>query len=229
MKPQQAKRWLSEPRFRNFLNATKGQHEAAVALYVWNAEVSAAFLGVLHHVEVLLRNAIDRQFPETDLGHGVSIRGGDVWLTDADVLEGPGLEKVDDAIARLVEESRVPTRPRLVASLTLGFWAALFAGRYEDLWRSTLRGAFPNGNGRRNQVRSPLARTLQLRNQIAHHEAIFDRNLEKDHKVLLEITALIDADARDYIAGLSHVEDLLLQRPSSSETASGGVPASLRA
>ena len=51
MRPEQAKKWLSEPRFRNFQNAVPAQdHDSAVALYLWNAEVSAAFLGVLHHV-----------------------------------------------------------------------------------------------------------------------------------------------------------------------------------
>lgn len=63
MKPEQSVEWLSKPRFQNFLDAVEGDHESAVALYVWNAEISAAVLGVLHHLEVLLRNAIDRQFP----------------------------------------------------------------------------------------------------------------------------------------------------------------------
>jgi Abi-like protein len=212
MKPEQADRWLSAPRFRNFLNAADGHHDRAVALYAWNAEISAALLETLHHVEVLLRNAIDRQFPKTELDCKVSICNADVWLTDPAILEDPGREKVNDAISRLTGESRSPTRPRLVASLTLGFWVALFAGRYEDLWRSTLLDAFPNGDGRRNQVRKVLARILQLRNQIAHHEAIFDRDLHTDHAAMLDVAGLIDAEARDYIASLSKVGDLLSQR-----------------
>ena len=229
MNPDQAKRWLSEARFRNFLNATEGEHDSAVALYVWNAEISAAFLGTLHHVEVLLRNAIDRQFPETQPGHRISICSASVWLTDPAVLEERGREKVNEAIARLTSESRDPTRPRLVASLTLGFWTALFAGRYENLWRSTLLNAFPNGNGRRNQVRKALARTLQLRNQIAHHEAIFGRNLKKDHETLLQIAALIDVEARDYIASISRVDGLLLQKPSIAAVAPDEERVALRA
>ncbi len=213
MKQEQVAKWLSEPRFRNFLNAVDGNHESAVALYVWNADISAAFLGVLHHVEVLLRNTIDRQFPETEADRRVSICNAEVWLTDPAILEDRGREKVNDAIARLTGENRIPTRPRLVASLTFGFWTALFAGRNEDLWRSTLLGGFPNGNGRRNQVRKGLARILQLRNQIAHHEAIFGRNLAKDRDVLLQIAALIDTEAGDYIAKLSTIDELLSRRP----------------
>lgn len=215
MRPEQAKRWLSEPRFRNFQKAVPGQdHDSAVALYVWNAEVSAAFLGVLHHVEVLLRNAIDSQFPATDLKLSASICNDAIWLTDREVLEDRGRDKVNEAIGRLVNEGRNPTRARLVASLTFGFWVALFSGHYEDLWRARLLRAFPNGNGRRNQVRKALTRTLQLRNQIAHHEAVFERDLHNDHQVLLDTVGLIDTEARVYIAGLSKVDALLSRTPS---------------
>jgi hypothetical protein len=214
MKPDQAKKWLSGPRFQNFLNATDGDHDEAVALYLWNAEASAAFLGTLHHVEVLLRNAIDRRFPRTDPECSVSVcRPAEVWLVNPAVLTDPGREKVNDAICRLTNESRRPTRSRLVASLTFGFWAALFAGTYEDLWRSTLRHAFPHGNGKRNQVRKALTRTQQLRNQIAHHEAIFGRNLTKDHGVILGIAGFIDPEAKDYIGDQSAVDGVLASRP----------------
>jgi hypothetical protein len=209
VKPEQAVRWLSEPRFRNFLTAADGEHDSAVALYVWNANISAALLGVLHHVEVLLRNGIDRQFPTSETDQPVSICRPEVWLTDPEIVGSQGREKVNEAIGRLAGESRSPTRSRLVASLTLGFWTALFSGQYEALWRTTLVKAFPNGNGRRSQIRKALTRILHLRNQIAHHEAIFGRNLAKDYRVMLGVAGMIDADARDYIESISRVDGLL--------------------
>jgi hypothetical protein len=214
MRPEQARKWVSEPRFNGFRKAVADhRHESAVALYLWNAEISAAYLGVLHHVEILLRNAVDRQFPATDADHVASICNTDVWLTDPAFLEDQGREKVNDAIGRLVGENRRPTRGRLVASLTFGFWTALFSGRYEDLWRSHLVEAFPNGSGRRSEVRRALARTLQLRNQIAHHEAIFARDLAKDHALLLSVAGLIDPEAQLYIGEHSKVVALLPLRP----------------
>jgi hypothetical protein len=72
---------------------------------------------------------------------------------------------------------------------------------------------FPNGNGRRNEVRSALTRVLQLRNQIAHHEAIFGRNLAKDHEVMLRVAGLIDEEAQSYIEGVSQVKRLLSGAP----------------
>lgn len=213
MKPEQATKWLSRPRFQNFLTAADNDHDMAVALYLWNAEISAAILETLHHVEVLLRNAIDCRFPPSDPDQQISICRAETWLTDPAILENQGREKVNEAIARLTSENRRATRPRLVASLTFGFWAALFAGRYEDLWRSDLSGVFPAGNGKRNQVRKALTRVQQLRNQIAHHEAIFGRNLEKDLELMLETAGFIDAEAESYIGGISRVPSVLSSRP----------------
>jgi hypothetical protein len=213
MDSAQAEKWLSEPRFQNFLRASDGGHDEAVALYLWNAEISAAFLGTLHHVEVLLRNAIDAQFPAIDPEQPVSICQPNTWLTDPGIVSDLGREKVNEAIQRLVGEKRRPTRPRLIASLSFGFWAALFSGPYEDLWRSTLRAAFPAGNGKRNQVRKALTRTQQLRNQVAHHEAVFGRNLEKDQKVMLGIAGYIDQEAEAFIREQSSIDRILAQRP----------------
>jgi hypothetical protein len=66
LQPEQVTRWLGRSRFQRYLKARDNRHLDAVALYEWNAQVSAAFLEILCHVEVLLRNTIDRQSPVTD-------------------------------------------------------------------------------------------------------------------------------------------------------------------
>ena len=53
-------RLVSVERFAPFRRATS-HPEAAVALYTWNAQVAGAFAELLHHVEVLVRNAIHNQ------------------------------------------------------------------------------------------------------------------------------------------------------------------------
>lgn len=73
MRPDQVVKWLGEPRFRAYLRTANGQHQEAVSLYNWNAEISAAFLEVIYHLEVLMRNAIDQQFPATDPASPISI------------------------------------------------------------------------------------------------------------------------------------------------------------
>jgi hypothetical protein len=58
-----AGRWvearLSAPRFEVYLAAASGDRARALALYEWNAQLSAALLHDLAHLEVGLRNAYD--------------------------------------------------------------------------------------------------------------------------------------------------------------------------
>lgn len=213
MRPDQVTAWLSDARFDAYLGASDGDHERAVAVYKWNAEISAAFMEVLYHLEVLLRNAIDRQFPEVPADRSLSICVADAWLCDPRLLTDESRERVNEAIQRLVLEQKKPTRGRVVASLSFGFWRALFSGRYEELWRSRLHGAFPNGNGRRAQVNRLATPILRFRNRIAHHEAIFSLDLDKQFGRQLELAQLIDEDARHYIQGLSRIDRLLQQKP----------------
>lgn len=213
MRPEQVGRWLSDARFLAYARACAGDHDRAVALYNWNAEASAAFLEVLYHLEVLLRNAIDRRFPVAPSDGCLSVCMHDVWLCDPAILTGESRSKVNDGIMRLTQEGKRPTRGRVIALLTFGFWGALFSGRYEDLWRTTLVGAFPNGNGRRRQI-NELATVIQrFRNRVAHHEAIFSLDLHRKLEQHLQLAAIIDLEARVYIQSLSHVEKLLLEKP----------------
>jgi hypothetical protein len=163
-------------------------------------------------LEVLFRNSIDRQFPSSDPG-ALSILQPGCWLSDPDLLTPDSRERVNDAIARLERIGKRPTRDQVIASLSFGFWQALFAGAYEDLWRTTLASGFPNGNGRRRQIAGLSGHLLHFRNRIAHHEAIFSGSLGIRHDEILELAGLIDAEAGAYIGALSRVPPLLLQRP----------------
>lgn len=168
---------------------------------------------IFYHVEVLLRNAIDRQFPSTSAGLIVTICRPEVWLCDPAILLDETREKVNEAIGRLERRDKRPTRDRVVAALSLGFWAILFNKPYEDLWRRNLVKAFPNGKGKRGEPGRLIASLLHFRNRIAHHEAIFSGDLPRQHYKLLKLADLVDPEASAYIAALSRVEKLLLERP----------------
>jgi hypothetical protein len=213
VRSEQVASWVGETRFQRYLDARDGQHERAVALYIWNARISAAFLEVLCHLEVLFRNAIDQQFPDSAPGAPLSILDSNVWLCDPVILTPESREKVNEAITRLQSERKRPTRGRVVASLSFGFWQALFSAVYEDLWRSTLFGAFPNGDGSRREIASLAVSILHFRNRIAHHEAIFFSDLSTRHDQILRLAGAIDAEAGRYIRGVSSVEALLRGRP----------------
>jgi hypothetical protein len=206
-------RWLGAARFQRYMEAREGHHVEAVSLYEWNVKISAAFMEILCHAEVLLRNAIDRQFPATDPQAALSFVNGTVWLCDPETLTVESREKVDEAISRLHRERKRATRDRVIASLSFGFWHALFSGAYEELWRSTLFKAFPDGRGTRREIANLLGPILHFRNRIAHHEAIFFSNLDRQHSRILKLAYLIDPEAEEYIAAQSRVSKLLLEMP----------------
>jgi hypothetical protein len=141
MDPRQADAWLSASRFEPFLTASEGDHPRAVALYDWHAEVAAACFGMIHHFEVLLRNAIDGVLGEDQPQQPLK----ETWLMDFDVLQPDGIKQVIVAVERL-EKGKGITRSRVVAGVSFGFWAGLFSKRYEELWRHRLRYAFPDGS-----------------------------------------------------------------------------------
>ena len=49
------------PRLRHYLVEAGGDVDRAIRLYEWNTNLSAAFWESLGHLEVVLRNTIDRQ------------------------------------------------------------------------------------------------------------------------------------------------------------------------
>lgn len=202
-------RWITPPRFRAFLEAADNDLAQATALYDWNICISAVFFEAIGYTEVLLRNAIDAQFPPVH--HDQLAR--DSWLYDSEILTPKSLEKVSDAICAIERMKKEPTRARVVANLSFGFWRALLDRRYNQLWIDRLHRAFPNGTGSRKEVAGLMARLNPFRNRLAHHEPIIDASIEKRHAELIELARLVDADAASWIAARSSVLEILAWRP----------------
>jgi hypothetical protein len=87
MEEQQARAWLSEPRYARFLDAAGGDHKRAMALYEWHVDLSVASFGLIHRFEVLLRNAIDRVLGEGQPQTPIK----DTWLLDFETLQPDGI------------------------------------------------------------------------------------------------------------------------------------------
>ena len=206
---QEIERWITPPRFRAFHEEMGGDTAGAMALYDWNVCVSAVFFEAISYTEVLLRNAMDAQF--SPLRHDEPAR--ESWLCDAEVLRPKSLERVLEAVSKIEQEGKLPTRARVVANLSFGFWRALLDKQYKELWIGRFRHAFPNGSGDRKQVASLMARLNPFRNRLAHHEAIIDADIESRHDDLIELTRLIDASAATWVETRSQVPEVLAWRP----------------
>ncbi len=202
-------RWITPPRFRAFLVETDEDVAQATALYDWNICISAVFFEVISYTEVLLRNAIDAQFGPVQ--HDQPARGS--WLCDEAILTPKSLERVSEAILNIERMKKEPTRARVVANLSFGFWRALLDRRYNPLWIERLHRAFPNGTGNRKDVARLMSRLNPFRNRIAHHEPIINAAIADRHDDLIELARLIDVDAAAWIQARSAVPEILAWRP----------------
>ncbi|HTT94540.1 MAG TPA: hypothetical protein VMF55_07690 [Solirubrobacterales bacterium] len=210
MQPSQAEKWITEARFAPYVAETGGDHDGAVALYVWNARISAAMFETLHHVEVFLRNAVDSRFPPVD----ACAAPRETWLEDPAILNDASRRRVHETIARISREGKAPTRGRVVAGLSFGFWRALFDKKYDGLWVSRLHGAFPAGSGDRAEVAALMSKLVPFRNRLAHHETIMGRPIDTHYEEMLTLVGLIDPAARVWTEQISRVPEVLDTRPS---------------
>ena len=156
-------------------------------------------MGTLHHVEVLLRNAVDAQFTPVD-HHVLAARS---WLCDSGILNEYSRQRVAETIRRVERDGHTATRGRVVASVSLGFWRALFDRKYQELWITHLHQAFPHGNGDRREIATIMATLVPFRNRLAHHETVALRPVSGHHKTMLKLAALIDPDAATWIESVS--------------------------
>jgi hypothetical protein len=205
----QITKWITEARFAPYLAEARGDHEAAVAFYAWNAQISAALFETLHHVEVLLRNAIDGQFAPVDASAAPSA----TWLGDPAILNEASRWRVRETIERIVRDGKTPTRGRVIAGLSFAFWRALFDKKYSQLWVLRLHRAFPAGTGDRAEVAALMSNLVPFRNRLAHHETIIRRPIASHYSDMLMLAGLIDSDARAWIEEVSRVDLILRERP----------------
>jgi len=201
---------LSSERLAPYLRATGGDLTAAVRLYEWNLAVSGALYEALGILEVALRNALSGQLA----AHHGTLAGN--WYDDSlGVLAGHALDDIAAARRRVRKLRRPETPGRIIAELSFGFWKFLLAKRYEaTLWTGYLRHAFPNLHP---QNRATVYRALDelhtVRNRIAHHEPIHNRDLTADTLTIYRLLDWIDHDVRAWAITLSRLQPIIASRP----------------
>ena len=199
---------FSPKRMQTYLDAAEGDQRTALQFYVRNARLGAAFHGPLQALEVALRNALHAQ---------LEARYCSQWYTNSDVgLDSHAQDSVEGFFLR--HDAAEQTPDNFVASMSLGFWVRLLGrggrangGRNANydttLWRPALRRVFPGH--RRRDVHRRFDSLRQLRNRIAHHEPIFERDTNKDYDELLEAVGWISSDILEWIKRHSSVPDAL--------------------
>lgn len=202
--------------YENFIGGVAGpaQTEKALNLYMWNAQVSAAFFVPLHVCEVVTRNAISEVLEAVY---------GPRWPWSVGFersLPIPihGYRPKDDLISARRNQ---PTTGKVIPELKFVFWQKLLTSRFDSrLWNHHILTSFPNAATLRMtpaQLRQSLYDDLEvvrkLRNRIAHHEPIISRNLLGDFSTIKRILSYRCTPTLDWVQSNQLLLPLLTLRP----------------
>jgi hypothetical protein len=212
--------WLSAPRFAVYLAVADHDRGRALALYEWNAQISAALLHDLAHIEVGLRNAYDRALSERWPGPPHWTLAGETVF--APVRRTRGRRRVDinerprENLRQAIGNAGGPAaRPgKVVAELMFGFWRYLSSAAHEKtLWVPALHRVFPRGTDRAAHVDGPVGRLHDLRNRVAHHEPLLTTDVAGRLADLLGLAARLEPELGRHLQATSTVPSLLAARP----------------
>ena len=187
----------------------------AVALYTWNAQVSAALFIPLHFCEVVVRNAA---------ADALEAVYGDRWpWSQVFVLSLPDPQRrnIYNPRANLKKvASQQPSTGKVIAELNFVFWQELFTHRHDvRLWGLHLKRVFPEHDPKksmiaiRKSIYADLEAVRKLRNRIAHHEPIFTRNLKQDLERMHELVRLRSELVASWMM-INQIADILISQPS---------------
>ena len=212
---------LTRGRLVSYLGAVNGDIHAAIGLYIWNARVAASFHEDLGCLEVVFRNAVDKAL----VTHGAAQAWPDVWYRRRRLFAGRQGDRAWKQIeaARKRATSRYPhleIHGKVIAELSFGFWRFMCTEPYlTSLWVPAVAMAFPQhpsaGDPRRVRadVESGMQRLNFLRNRIAHHEPIHQRDLARDHAGVLELIGWICPECRAWAEAVSRTPGVIGTRP----------------
>lgn len=177
---------LSSERLKKFDIWAAGDRDVALKLYALNMTISEAFYTSLHMLEITLRNAVNVR---------LSSFYGKRWFEDQDVIIVQRQRyQVKEAIRKLGDNA---CEGQIVAELTLGFWTSLFDRKNNHLWGQALRPIFdPDVPVQRKSIAGRLHNIRNLRNRIAHHECIIQRDLHSIYQAINEIIGWLSAEAQ---------------------------------
>jgi hypothetical protein len=194
------------PRLSPYLVAAVTSGVQADALYLWNLQVSEAFYGSLHCLEICLRNSLHKRLSE---------RYGRVdWWTTAP-LAPAAFVRIDKARQQALRPERHRPEPNdIVAELPFGFWVSLLNRRYDRyFWVPALYKSFPHYHGRREPLRDNLETMVLLRNRVMHHEPVHHRDLAADHAKAYRLIGYIRPEVVEWLRTFDRVPSVLASRP----------------
>lgn len=205
---------LTPSRLAPYLHESQGDESKALQLYAWNASMAAACMETLAYVEVMLRNAVDRELALYAREDTRRIP----WFmipTITGSSHASITRSVDETRARLRGLSpHRDSRDQIIAGLSFGFWPQLFGPKHEDLWRAALNKAIPGADRHlRKSVSAKLDRLRPFRNRLAHHDSLLAQDIMFHLEEMLTLVEWIEPDARRWLEKRERVSAVYRTRP----------------
>ncbi|NBW76173.1 MAG: hypothetical protein EBR34_10270 [Sphingomonadaceae bacterium] len=204
-------RSVSIERWRTYEIAAGFNQDLAHRLYLWNAAIGQSFHFPLQTVEVALRNVVH---------HALTNLYGAQWVSEPAcraVLKSKQVEDIIKAERRHYSiHSKVASTPQIVASLSLGFWAAMLHRSYNrTVWGTETAQAFPSLTAGKSiaDIGQAVRRIQDLRNRIFHQEPLIGHNLTAEYGDILFVLGAICLETRDWMRAHSSVPVVMRMRP----------------
>lgn len=206
---------LTNERLSSYFQSSSGDLTGAFHLYEWNMGAAAAVLSMTSMVEVIVRNALDKEL--TQWAESKADAGAWFDLVPLDRQGSSDLKKARERATRHGRHKEI--HGKVVAELSLGFWRFLVESRYlTTLWVPATHRAFPVGpTDLRHRQRAVAKRLQQLtfvRNRAAHHEPIHRRDLTRDLGDAIELSTWVSPDAGAWVQAKSTLESVVASKPS---------------
>ena len=198
--------WFSAPRLSKY-----SHHPDPERLYIYNARITKELLVDIGHLEVLLRNAIDRSLSAT--------YGTDWFLSTRIPLTHQAQKSIKKARQRTHQLMTPTVLPgKIIADVSFDFWRFLFTRTYQStVWPKILTSLTQRVS--RQEFENHLGRIYKMRNRCTHHEPWARQDVQREKKETLAvldsihtIAELINPGAADWIAKHSTVTASLAQR-----------------
>jgi hypothetical protein len=198
MNLQTAQFILSGERIRTYEQIAQGGKDP-INLYLLNMQISASFHLPLHMCEIALRNTVDRVLSTVFVAD---------WHTSSQFLR-----MIDSyhrvKLVEITSKYTNPSKGKVIAELTLGFWVNLLSPKYAHLWVNhfytcfanykTLNPLSTNPVNALNALHGQLKIINKLRNRIAHYEPILNSNLAAEYVRILNVIHYIDNDCAKWV------------------------------
>ncbi len=201
--------WVSEKRFKSYLDRCNGDEIAAVAYYEANVAISEASYVCQQALEVVLRNKVHvalTNMYETDAWY-------DEWIDNEEYIDLSA--KIKDAKNTLKRQKKTIIPSRMIPEFTLGFWVQLFNAEYQmELWKP-LRNIFvnlPKDQKQRHVVSAALNKARNFRNRIFHYEPMFwnPQAAFENHQNIKDILFWLDKEFLDWTENQSRFNDTII-------------------